>query len=247
VTASITRRTLLLSAAAVGAWRTSPLRAETAPPGELFRYSVGWRGFTGAYASLSVESPSPDVQRITADIENTAILRFIFRIRDRFQVLRSAQDGRTLKTFLWQNENGNRRYREETFLDDRVVSTEKHAAGERTQKVDVVRRPLDPLSALFWLRSQPLEVGHQPMTQVFANNRVFEARMHVREKEPVRAVGRTFDALRVTATFHREGREVDGVRGTFWISADPRRLPLKVQADTTYGPVSGTLTEFKAD
>lgn len=243
------RRTFLqagaLWSAAAASGRAAWAQGPTAPT-ETFRYSVGWRGITGARAVLSVDRPSPETRRFTADVENTALLMFVFRIRDRFQAVQSTQTGQTLKTFLWQNENGNRRYREETFLADHVVSTERHGSGERTLTIPFQQRPLDPVASLFWLREQPLAVGLVARTPVFANNRVFGSVLRVQAQENISALGRTLPAYRILVAFERDGKPVDGAHGTFWISADERRLPLRAQAETGYGPVTGILTEHRS-
>ena len=84
---------------------------------------------------------------------------------------------------------------------------------------------------------------HSP---VFTNNRVFEARMNVTQRETTKAAGRTWSAFRVATTFYKDGQQVQGVNGTFWISDDDRHVPLRATADTTYGPVTGTLVKYLA-
>lgn len=222
-----------------------PARPLLAHAGEQFAYSVGWRGFTGGVASVTVEEPKQGTLRLTADIENTSILRFIFRIRSRFQVLADPTGGGPHKTFLWQNENGSRRYREETFMPDRVVSLERTASGENSVAVPVVGRPMDPLSTLFWLRSQSLYKDRVLITPLFTNKRLFEARLRVLDQQDLSALGKSYRAWRVAASFYKEGQVIRGVSGTFWVSADDRRVPLRAVADTTYGAVTGTLTRIR--
>lgn len=208
--------------------------------GESFHFNVGYLGMTGARAAVSVEKEGDAGTLITADVENTFLLRFIFRIRDRFQ---SSLDERgiTVSTKLWQNENGAHRYREESFFDDRVVTTERAQSGEKVRNIPVPTKPMDPLASLFWLRGQKLVDGDVLTAPLFANNRVFDSRIRVLGRERIIALGRNWAAIRLHAEFMRDGQVVQGVQGSFWVSDDGERIPLKAVAETTYGRVNFVL------
>lgn len=210
--------------------------------GEQFRFSIGYMGVLGARAKLSVAPRGENTRVLTADVENTALLMFIFRIRDRFQSITDL-DGNTHSTHLWQNETGTQRYREETFLDDRVVAVEHHADGDRVRTQEVTARPLDPLASLFWLRAQELATGDVVQMELFVNNRVFESRNEVLGRVRLGAAGKVYDAIHVRTSFFREGKRVEDVHAEFWLSDDDRRLPLRVVAATTYGNIVGSLEQ----
>ncbi|MBI5498591.1 MAG: DUF3108 domain-containing protein [Deltaproteobacteria bacterium] len=216
-------------------------RALVARPGERFTFSVGYLGIIGARARIAVAAGPAGTLEFTGDVENTALLRFVFRVRDRFQSVFSAAEARTVRTQLWQQENSFRRYREEAFFDDRVVTLERRNDNERTQLVATQGRPWDPLAVLFWIRGQRLEVGDAVGAPMFANNRQFEVRAQVTGREAVRAAGRSWPALRLDAHVFRDGKPISGADGTFWVSDDEQRLPLRGEANTGYGRVTAAL------
>ncbi|MEW5855076.1 MAG: DUF3108 domain-containing protein [Myxococcota bacterium] len=219
---------------------------DVAPPlalaGEQYQFAVRYMGMVGAYANMRVERLQNGALSFVGDIENTSLLRFIFRIKDRFQSLTDPSGATTMQTRLWQEENGSKRYREESYFADRVVTLERSASGERTRSVPVPRRPMDPLSSLFWLRGQRLHDGDRVHGAVFANNRVFDSEMRVAGREKIFAGTRAWNAVRLTVHFSRDGHPVTDVNATVWVSDDDKRIPLKAVANTTYGAVSATLT-----
>jgi len=215
-----------------------PLRASH---GERFHFIISYMGLAGAKARISVEKNADATLRITGDVEHTMLLQFIFRIRDRFLAQFSTEEGRTLRTQLWQNENSMQRYREESFLEDRVVTVERREDNERTVQVPLHGRMMDPLSALFWVRGQTLEEGAELSVPTFTNNRELEVRTQVKGRETVHALGKNHQAIKLEAQVYREGQPISGATGTFWVSADEHHLPLRAEANTDYGKVSATL------
>lgn len=217
----------------------SPVNPPLVVHGERFKFNIGFMGVVGGRATVSVEK-ALGTTLLTGDVENTTLLRFIFRIKDRFQSV-TDEAGSTVKTHLWQDEPGSKRYREEAFFPDRVVTVERSSRGEKTRNITVGLRPLDPLAALFWLRGQRLQDGDVARSAVFANNRVFDADVRVVCRETVYALGKAWRGIKMVVTFSREGKLVDDASATIWVSDDEYRIPLRGAAHTTYGKVTATL------
>jgi hypothetical protein len=213
-------------------------------PGERFNFLMGYMGVMGARATVSVDQEG-ELVTITGDVENTWLLRFVFRVRDRFQSVVDQAVGSTVRTRLWQDEPGTKRYREEVFYTDQVVVLERAASGERKRQVPVSGPILDPLAALFLIRGQRLAPGDVVEGPIFANNRVFHAHVHVAGRDKVNALGRAWPAIKLAVSFSRDGKHLEDANATFWISDDEDRVPLRGTAATGYGPVSATLTGRK--
>ena len=226
---------------------TSPqARPVQAQHGETFHFTLGYLGVAGAKARVAVEKDGEERLRFVGDVQHTFLLQFVFRIRDRFQALFSPSQVRTVRTQLWQHENDYKRYREEAWFEDRVITMERRDKdGERTAQVNVAQRALDPLSALFWVRGQKLDVGDKVVVPTFANNRLFEVHAVVTKEETVRAMGKLHTARRLEATVHKDGQPIPGAHGTFWVSSGEAHIPLRAEANTDYGKVSATLDRME--
>lgn len=96
----------------------------------------------------------------------------------------------------------------------------------------------DVLSAIYFIRMQPLEVGKTFDVFIGDGGRVYRTPVKVVEKKKrmKTAVGRV-DTLRLTAELFGPERLIDNEKGEFslWITDDARRIPVRGRVKTDYG------------
>ena len=92
------------------------------------------------------------------------------------------------------------------------------------------------LSAIYFLRTQPLAVGHTLQLTISDSGRVYKIPVRVLEKKRMKtAVGRV-DALRVEPElFGPDGMMDRKGHISIWYTADNRRIPVKAVIKTEYG------------
>jgi|GEM_PF-4074648 len=107
------------------------------------------------------------------------------------------------------------------------------AEGKGTKKVPTDVR--DPLSAIFYLRTQELKEGAQ-IKQVVNNNQsnyIFDSTVVGKKR-----IGKV-DCWVLTAKIRRENKSMyHSMDTTIYVSADERRVPVLIQARTKVGPVT---------
>lgn len=107
------------------------------------------------------------------------------------------------------------------------------AEGKGTKKVPADVR--DPLSAIYYLRTQELKEGAQ-IKQVVNNNQsnyIFDSNVTGKKK-----IGK-IDCWVMTAKIRRENKSMYHSMDTvIYVSADERRIPVLIQAKTKVGPVT---------
>ncbi len=222
--------------------------AELPRVGEEFTYAVDYTGVVGAYIKVKVgEGPAdhPGSRVLTAYLATTPLIQQIWRIRDKLMALYVPHQGRTVATRLWEEENGQRMFREEKFSADKIAVVEKRPDKHRTFDVKAEPPLLDAFSALFELRRRPLQPDTVEKARIYLNRKIFDCDARV-STETLIYEGEPVETLRVDPVLTHKGKPVEGVGFTFWLSNDAERVPLKIEADVRYGKLSGTLVPPEA-
>lgn len=95
----------------------------------------------------------------------------------------------------------------------------------------------DVLSAIYFIRTQPLAIGKSFDIYIGDGGRVYTIPIKVVQKKRLNTVLGRVDALRVNAELFGPERLIDNEKGEFsiWISDDARHLPVGGHVKTDYG------------
>ena len=95
----------------------------------------------------------------------------------------------------------------------------------------------DVLSAIYFIRTQPLEVGKGFDIYIGDGGRVYTTPVKVLEKKRLKTVLGRVDAFRVNAELFGPERLIDDEKGEFsiWFTADSRHIPVGGRVKTDYG------------
>ena len=95
----------------------------------------------------------------------------------------------------------------------------------------------DVLSAIYFIRTQPLEVGKGFDIYIGDGGRVYTIPVKVLEKKRMKTVLGRVDAFRVNAELFGPERLIDNEKGEFsiWFTADARHVPVGGRVKTDYG------------
>ena len=95
----------------------------------------------------------------------------------------------------------------------------------------------DVLSAIYFIRTQPLEVGKGFDIYIGDGGRVYTIPVKVLERKRMKTVLGRVDAFRVNAELFGPERLIDDEKGEFsiWFTADARHIPVGGRVKTDYG------------
>jgi hypothetical protein len=95
----------------------------------------------------------------------------------------------------------------------------------------------DVLSAIYFIRTQPLEVGKSFEVFIGDGGRVYTIPVKVTEKKRMKTVLGRVDVLRVNAELFGPQRLIDKEAGEFsiWVTDDKRHIPVGGRVKTDYG------------
>jgi len=218
-------------------------------PGQSLTYRVSWAGIPAAGATIRMRPNDDNPALLTGEINiaTNKLVDVLYRMRD--YVRENFAGSSLLPQDVYIKQSQNRR-------GDEYVIKFDHQTGV----VDMTRRtphktehakfhspsPLGPISGPLMALSQPLEVGHTLLFDVFVGENRYVIALKVEQRERIRTTLGVFNAVRITPTMvylsnnqaRGKAREI-----TVWVSDDDRRLPLRVQAEAFFGYVIAELVQ----
>ena len=103
----------------------------------------------------------------------------------------------------------------------------------------------DAVSALFYARTLPLTVGDELGIPVDDAGRHLAVRVRVKGTEVVPAPGGAIQTLRLRVLIERRLARRQSVAATLWLSADARRVPVRLDLSAGFGRLRAELVDYR--
>jgi hypothetical protein len=186
--------------------------------------------------------------KFTGDISSKGFFSKLFNLRFREQIESIVEPTAfTVRKTKRIDEQGKRARISETIYSDRkAMWTERDpnnpSRPQRKAEASFAGRVQDILSAIYYLRTQPLEVGKSFDITVSDSGVVYQVPVQVVEKKRKKTVLGRVETIRVDPQVFGADRLVDG-EGQFsiWITNDARRIPVAGRIKMKYGTFDITL------
>jgi hypothetical protein len=104
----------------------------------------------------------------------------------------------------------------------------------------------DAIAALYYARTLRLEPGAVAQIPVNEAGRNLVIELRAGGPEQVTIGGHPVAAVRLEPQIRQRIERRQPVRGTVWISADERRVPVKVELSAAFGKLTLELEEYRA-
>lgn len=192
-------------------------RAESQPYALTFRADVSSKGFFARLFNLKFrERVESTVEPITFTVQKTTILDEQGKRVRTTESTFDASRGR----MIWTSRDPNNPNAEP-----------RHAIAEFSGQLQ------DVLSAIYFIRTQPLEVGKTFEVFIGDGGKVYTIPVRVVEKKRMKTILGRVDVLRVNAELFGPERLIDDEKGEFsiFITDDPRHVPVGGRVKTDYG------------
>jgi hypothetical protein len=210
------------------------------PQKQTLTYSVDWRVFPAGTAVIHFEADA-GAERINASADTIGAINLLFHVADRFESTFGRASGCTYE-FDKQTVEGRRQINSTMRLDyaaSKAVFDQKNLVTGQTMHVESAIHGCltDLLTGVFYVASQPLELGHNFVVPVADAQHTVPVTMKVESREEVRTPLGTFKTLRVQPT---AAAGVVKNRGNIWIwyTDDERHLPVQMRARLFWGTIT---------
>jgi hypothetical protein len=217
-------------------------------PGETLDYDIGWSSFiTAGTAEIVVKEKKPSygstAYYIVAEGRPTPIVAKLYTLYYKADTLLDVFSLLPQRGSLYSEEG--KRHRMKTTMFDQGARKASYQIESRTAAKKDIAIPgftQDALSAIYVLRSIPINTGDKFNMPITDNGKVYKVQMQVGTVEPVQTGLGTVSGLKITPVI--TGPDKDSPHDlALWISNDPRRLPLKIEAQLVVGKFVITLTK----
>jgi len=222
--------------------------------GEKQIYRASWNGLVSvATAEISTVPTIIDgkkVYRVQVEAKSSGMLDFIWKMRD---TITSTFDAKALSParFTFSQRENSKVIDTEARLDH----TGKRWAVNRQEKGKQAKiyefesqNTVDPITAVYLARSVDFKVGDRLYFKIFGGRYQYLLELTVEKKEPVEITWGKVEAYRIVPRIQnltKRGYAERFNEATIWISADERRLPVKLSSKIVFGSVYLELVQEK--
>jgi hypothetical protein len=196
-------------------------------------------------SSTTSAEAKPYALTFSADVSSKGFFARLFNLKFRERVESTVEPvSFTVQRTTILDEQGKRvRTTESTFDRSKGQMTwtlrdpNNPAAEPRHSVTDFSGQLQDVLSAIYFIRTQPLEVGKTFEIYVGDGGRVYTIPVKVVEKKRMKTILGRVDVLRVNPELFGPERLIDEEQGEFsiWVTDDARHIPVGGRVKTDYG------------
>ena len=190
----------------------------------------------------------PYLLKFTGDVSSKGFFAKLFNLRFREQIESIVDPASfTVRKTKRVDEQGKRARVSETIYDDGKVTWVERDPNDPSRPPREAVAPFagqvqDVLSAIYYLRTQPLEVGKRFEVTISDSGVVYQVPVQVIEKKRKKTVLGRVEAFRVEPEVFGSDRMISGEgRFTIWITNDNRRVPVSARIKMKYGTFDITL------
>jgi hypothetical protein len=212
-------------------------------PGEVLQFAIGYGIVEAGTATMSVEQLEElngrPVLKIVSTATSNRVFDSFYRVRD------------TLTTWLdalglcpWRFEQHQREgdYERNLSVD---FDQRRGTALTRGEQFAVPAWVQDVLSAFYFVRAQPLEVGDTLRLPHWSERKIYELVVIVHAREKISTEAGTFDCLRVEPLLQGDGLFRQQGKVFIWLTDDRLHMPVLVRSRLVVGAIEAELVAYR--
>jgi hypothetical protein len=210
--------------------------------GEKLVFAVQYGIVSAGDASLEIRNVASingaDCYRVVSNARTNDVFSVFFKVRDRFE---SYVDTTELYSMRYE-----KHIREGKFRRDDIVDFDQqvHTATYADKVVPIAPRTQDVLSAMYYIRTLPLEVGQSISVANHTDGKNYPLIIKVLGKETVTVDAGTFDCLVVEPILRGPAIFTQKGRLTVWLTNDRYKMPVLMKSKIVIGSVAAVLKEY---
>jgi len=239
----------------LAALRPGPARALEGLPfcaGERLVYTLRWAALTAGESSIEVLPPTEvdgtPALHFRMRARTTEFVDFFYKVRDRVDAFTDTGLNRSLLYLKEQREGSYERDITVRFDWDRFKALYSNTVNGPKEPIGVYPGTFDPLSVFYAFRVMPLKVGATVLRPVTDGVKCVLGRATVLGRETVEVPAGTFDCYLVEPDLSHVGgvfRKSPGAALRIWVTADARRIPVRISSKVVVGSFHALLTEIQ--
>lgn len=224
------------SAGAGANLEATPYLAEVFKRGELLNFSLTWLRMSGGEARMRIAPHGDESLKMESIAESKDFFAKIYPVRDVIESIVTREDFSTIRFQKTLNERN--KHKSELTIIDPV----KMVAVRKGKETKVPRPVMDPLSTIYYLRTQDLTPGRKHRFTVIADGKVYPLDADVLYRETITVEAGTFNTVVVEPKMRHGGIFRDeNNRLVIWFTDDERRIPVRIRSYLSVGTITASL------
>jgi len=216
-------------------------------PGERLTYVLKWGFIPAGKAILEVqpmaEVGGQTVRHFILTARSNGFIDNFYKVRDRIDAYADPEMNHSVH-FIKKQREGNHKRDVVVYFDWDLNQAQYENKGKKKDPIPIMPGSFDPLSAFYFTRLMEMKPGSkisQPITDG-KKNVIGEAR--VVKRETIKVEGRSYDTFLIIPDLKHVGgvfKESKGAKIHIWVTADSRRIPVRLKSKVAVGSFVGEL------
>jgi hypothetical protein len=228
----------------------APAAAPVFRPGEQLTFILKWTIIPAGEAVLEVlpqeHMAGRDANHFVLTARSNAFVDAFYMVRDRIDAWSDAAMRQSLLYRNKQHEGSTRRDITVSFDWDEMTA-QYNNQGTVLDPIFITEGTFDPLSVFYWSRTADLAVGGRIQRSVTDGKKHVLGVAEVVRRETITVPAGTFDTFLIEPDLAQVGgvfEKSPDAKIQLWVSADHRRLPVKLKSKVVVGSFSGELVSM---
>jgi hypothetical protein len=234
-------------------WRSVPNTAFR--EGEELSFVIKWGVITAGYSTLAVPGVVPidgrPAYHLVSEAKSAGMASAFYKVEDHNEAW---LDKGALVSVRYEKRIREGKFRiEESILIDQI----RHRFLIHSYRIDknlyeqkegeVPPNVLDVYGSLYFVRTLPLDVGDVYTIDVISGEKIYPLEVRVKKLEKVKVPAGKFDTFLVEPLLRGPGIFISkGKKLEVWLTADERRMPVRMRSEVFIGHVSAELIRYRA-
>jgi hypothetical protein len=211
--------------------------------GERLKFKVRWGPIKAGNATMEIpeiiEYNGRKCYRIVSTAESSNFFSAFFKVRDRVE---SITEVKGLYSLHFEKHIREGKFQSDKFVD---FDQKNHLALTDKDTIPVPPFVQDVLSALYYVRTQPLEIGKSLFVDNHTDKKNYPLEVKVLKKERVEVDAGTFDCLVVQPILQAAGVFEQKGSLTVWLTDDQKKMPVLMKSKVVIGSITTELTDYR--
>jgi hypothetical protein len=220
-----------------------------APPPLEASYHFGWAGLTAATAEMHFSKPMAERFQFEGTGRSVGLARILWRYDVNYRAVANAATLHPIESNQTETYRSKKIQTHLIFTNAGVQRTRNETPGAGTNRTREFDFPnlFDLVSAVLYLRSQPLKEGSVYRVVVYPATSAYLATITVTGREKISVRAGPYNAIKLDLRLHKVGKDLDLEphkkfrRASVWVSDDSNRIPLRAEAQIFIGTVFAEL------
>jgi hypothetical protein len=207
--------------------------------GEKLRYALAWLSVGGGEMSIETTGPAPYRNRpaytIRLDAASNSFFSKFYVVRD---TILSVVDAERFESMKFEKHTKEGRHQKDQVA---IFDLDKRETFWKGERVKLPGHVVDTLSAVWYLRLLPLEVGKPIYLDAINNGKLYKLRVDVVAAETIKVPAGTYKTLRLEPKMEGGFFKAKDGKLQIWMTDDAQRIPVQIRTYLPLGHITAAL------